>query len=153
MRVLYFDINGTLTEGATDRAKQDLGAGKFEDAVREAGFHKLVCVSSMVGVIEAYQSAGREVDGHRFILQHCGGTIRDLDWFRHLCTLEPKYRQRGSIIDESQDWWYVDDYAKEYLGQAKRRDLQDTNRVLAPDAQGDGQDVLAWLQQVPPLSE
>ena len=112
MRILYFDINGTLTVGATDRAKTELASGRFEAAVRRAHFQRLVCVSSIVGVVEAYQDANREIDGHQFVFQHCGGAFQDLEWFRSVCVLELGYRERAQAIDDSQDWWYVDDYAR-----------------------------------------
>lgn len=151
MRILYFDINGTLTVGTTDRAKEKLAGGKFEEAVRKAKFQKLVCVSTMVGVVEAYHAAGREVDGHKFIFQACGGTVQDLDWFRHISVLEPKYRDRVNVIEADQDWWYMDDYAQEYLDHSNRRDIlpQAVERIFAPDSRGDGTDVLDWLAAIP----
>ena len=51
MRILYFDISGTLTREGSERAKPQLNDGAFGEAVRAAGFERLVCVSSLVRVV------------------------------------------------------------------------------------------------------
>ena len=48
MRILYFDIDGTLLLEDTIHAKSKLAEGRFEDAVRGAGLDKLVCVGTFV---------------------------------------------------------------------------------------------------------
>ena len=149
MKILYFDINGTLTRDPSDRAKPCLADGAFEREVRAAGIQKLVCVSSMVGLITTYRKAGREVDGHNIIFEHCRGTIQDELWFRRVTDMELDYHRRVEAIQEDSDWWYVDDYAQEYCERAGRYDLieeQMGKRIFAPEAAGDGSDVVKWLQ-------
>ena len=149
MKILYFDINGTILNAA-DKAKPLLADGLLEKAVRAAGFERLVCVSSMVTVLHAYRQAGRTPDAHEFILGHCDGTFQDLDWFRATARMVEKPSSRVESIDEEADWYYMDDYAVEYLERAQRFDLlaeQLGKRILVTGPGSDGADVLDWLRR------
>ena len=57
MRVLYFDIDGTLLTDRGGVPKKQLAGGGFEAAVRSCSFDQLVCVGSVVDVLEATRPA------------------------------------------------------------------------------------------------
>jgi hypothetical protein len=150
VKILYFDISGTLVDDG-GRAKPALADGAFERAVRAAGVERLVCVSSLLTIVEARRMAGQDIDPHGFILGQCGGVFSDEAWFRGTVLMETVPRRRVEAIDESLDWYYVDDYAREYLEHAGRYDLEREEigrRVLVTPADSDGRDVLDWLEGV-----
>jgi hypothetical protein len=150
VKVLYFDISGTLVDEG-GRAKPALADGAFERAVRAAGVERLVCVSSLLTIVEARRLAGQDVDVHAFILGQCDGVFDDPAWFRNAVEMGRVPRRRVEAIDESLDWYYVDDYAREYLEHAGRYDLardEIGRRILATPANSDGADVLDWVAEV-----
>lgn len=150
MKILYFDISGTLVD-ERERPKPALADGAFERAVRAAGVERLVCVSSLLSIVEARLMAGHDLDPHDYILSQCGGTFTDPAWFRATVVMATEPRRRVDAIDESLDWYYVDDYAREYLEHAGRYDLvrdEIGRRVLATPANSDGRDVLDWVTGV-----
>ncbi len=149
--VLYFDIDGTLVRPTFGAAKPALAAGRFEAAVRRAGFERLVCVSDAVLFGEILASAARIGAAHDVVLQLCRGTIRDAAWFGATTRLVADPLQRARFIDIHEDWYYLDDAAFTYL-QAVGSPVLDRGvregRVCACDPGGDGSDVLAWLSAV-----
>ena len=150
MKILYFDISGTLVD-ERGRAKPALADGAFERAVRAAGVERLVCVSSLLTIVEARRMAGQDIDVHEFILGQCDGVFDDPAWFRSAVEMGAVPRRRVEAIDESLDWYYVDDYAREYLEHAGRYDLSRDEigrRVLVTPGDSDGRDVLEWVTGV-----
>ena len=150
-KILYFDIDGTLLFGDSE-AKPCLANGAFERAVRDAGFEQLVCLSNMLEIVYVLRDLGKEPDGLGMVFDLCRGTFADEAWFRR-STIIPQVRgNRVRSIDFSGDWWYVDDLAKRFMEKEGWLDLFRTHvggRILAPDPDGDGRDVLKWLRGNP----
>lgn len=149
MKTLYFDINGTLVHESGHRGKSALAHGVFEDAVRAAGFRRLVCVSSLVRVVQTMRAAGRVDDPWDALFAACGGAFTDHEWFRRIVELGEHCHQRVRCIELDGDWWYLDDAARLYCEDAGRDDLYRLHvggRIFDPDPVGDGTDVLEWLR-------
>jgi phosphoserine phosphatase len=153
MKTLFFDLDGTVIVLERGTVKPLLAAGAFERAIRRAGFQQLVCVGNAVALIAHLEEMGVEADGHQMIFDLCFGAFEDRSWFRGACSWITEPGDRGSIITGTGDWWYVDDLAQRYLDQAGKHALfesQSGGRILVPDANGDGQDVLDWLERIEP---
>ena len=148
MKTLYFDIDGTVLLMDTDRAKQALGSGVFETAVRHAGFKRLVCVGNFGHVAHLLKAMDCNYDEMNVLFRLCDGAFTDEGWFRSVAALISDPDNRGRHIDLAEDWWYVDDLADQFLVQAGLQDVLQAQRgwrVFVPDAYGDGQDILQWL--------
>lgn len=164
MRILYFDIDGTLVTPANTRAKAALAEGAFEQIVRRAGFRSLVCVGSAVSIahfLNQGQSQGHSLsksqsksqsksttDGAGMIYGLCGGAFQDEAWFRSVLRLVPEPEHRGLAIQLQADWYYLDDLARYYLekdGLGRVFTRYQGSRILAPTPEGDGRDVMTWL--------
>jgi hypothetical protein len=151
VKTLYFDIDGTLLGLESGRVKPALVGGEFEQKVRGAGFDDLVCVGSVINVIRAVGQLDRNSDGMSILLNLCSGAFSGERWFRDSVRLVDDPEQRVRHIDFSGDWWYVDDLAAHYFGKAGLGDIFEKNlgiRVFVPDPDGDGNDVLGWLNQI-----
>ncbi len=152
MRVLYFDLDGTVLVRDTSEPKAALANGRLEDAIRQAGFDRLVCVGNFVEVIHVVREARPDFDGLGAIFGICHGTLRDEKWFRGMTVLAVDPKNRGVEIDLDEDWWYVDDLAWEYLLLARRQSLlggATAERILKARPMADGSDVIAWLGAIP----
>ena len=150
-KTLYFDLDGTLIHLGFGDVKPCLADAAFERAVRAAGFQSLVCVANAVAIVHALEEAGHEVDGIEMILRLSLGALRDEVWFRRVTVLVDDPRHRARFLDRARDWWYLDDLAPRYLGLEGMIDLYEAHRggrILAPDSNGDGRDVLEWLERV-----
>ena len=150
MRILYFDINRTITFEYT--CKPALAGGALEKAVREAGFERLVCVSNVENIIRLVSDLGQQPDSLEIIFRMCWGAFSDLKWFRQVTITVPGSERRASYIDFSGDWWYLDDRAREYFEREGLADAYAANiggRILAPEAESDGSEILAWLRGMP----
>jgi hypothetical protein len=82
----------------------------------------------------------------------CWGAFSDLKWFRQVTITVPGSERRASYIDFSGDWWYLDDRAREYFEREGLADAYAANiggRILAPEAESDGSEILAWLRGMP----
>jgi hypothetical protein len=146
MKTLYFDIHGTIVH--TYQCKPSLANGAFEQAVRRAGFERLVCMSNIQNTIKLLVELDKQPDGLHIIFDMCWGAFRDVDWFRQVTTLVPDPDHRALYIDLATDWWYVDDLAKEYLEKDGFANLFEANvgrRILTPAPGGDGVEILRWL--------
>jgi hypothetical protein len=149
MKTLYFDIDGTVLLLDTDRAKLALGGGMLEAAVRRAGFEKLVCVGNFAHAARLLKAMDSNYDEIDVLFRLCDGTFTDEDWFRSVTAMVSDPDNRGRHIDLTDDWWYVDDLAAQFLVQAGRQDVlqaQRGRRAFVPDAYGHGQDILQWLK-------
>ena len=146
-KTLYFDINGTIT--FLYRCKPALTEGAFEQAVREAGFERLICMSNIQNTIRLLTALGKQPDSRGIIFDMCWGAFRDSDWFRRVTTLVPDPDHRARCIDLAADWWYMDDLAEEYLQKDGFANLYAANlgrRVLMPKPDSDGDEILRWLR-------
>lgn len=148
MRTLYFDIDGTVLLGDGEAVKSELGAGRFEEAVRSAGFSRLVCVGYFAAIAHAVSGLGADYDALGVLFQLCRGAFQDEAWLRSRTVLVADPENRVDHIDFRGDWWYVDDLAERYMHLAGRDDTFRANlggRVCVPDPLGNGHDVLEWL--------
>jgi len=171
MRILYFDIDGTLVTPASNQAKAALAEGACEQAVRRAGFTSLVCVGSAVSIahfLDQSHSQGHSQgnsqgqsqgklqrkspnDGAGLIYDLCGGAFQDEAWFRSVLRLVPEPEHRGLAIQLQADWYYLDDLARYYLekdGLGEVFTRYQGSRILAPAPEGDGRDVMTWLADI-----
>ncbi|MGE0712149.1 MAG: hypothetical protein AB7N76_29680 [Planctomycetota bacterium] len=149
MRTLYFDIDGTVVSSFGGEAKPLLAAGAFERAVRAAGCARLVCVGNVVAIYRALERIGAAPEPAKLIFDVCRGAFQDLDWLRGALALIEDPAERARFVDTSGDWWWVDDLAELYCGQAGRGALFAAHagtRILACSPYGDGRDVLDWLE-------
>jgi len=151
VRTLFFDLDGTVVALEEGTVKPRLAGGAFERAIRRAAFDRLVCVGSAVALIAYVEGLKIHADGHQMIFDLCLGAFEDKSWFVSVCSWIAAPKERGSVIDDVGDWWYVDDLAQRYLEQAGKHslfELHNGGRILVPDANGDGQDVRDWLEGV-----
>ncbi|HEY3215307.1 MAG TPA: hypothetical protein VGK93_02320 [Candidatus Eisenbacteria bacterium] len=151
MRILYFDLDGTLIHLNFGNVKNALARGAFERAVRTAEFERLVCIGNAMGIITLLEETGREPDGHGMLMQLCGGAFVDERWLRSICgwVRDPKRRVRELAFD--QDWWCMDDMATRYFELDGRADLLGAHRggrILESDPVGEGHDILKWLEGI-----
>ena len=117
--------------------------------MREAGFDRLVCVSNILNIIRFLNEMGKETDGLGMVFEMCRGAFSDIAWFRQVTTLVSDPEHRARFIDVSANWWYLDDLAAEYLAREGRTGLlkvDEGRRILAPNPEGDGKDILDWLR-------
>ena len=150
-KTLYFDLDGTLIHMGFGAVKPCLAKGGFERAVQAAGFERLVCVANAVAIVHALEEMGKQPDGFEMIFQLCLGAIGDGAWFRRVTTLVAEPRHRARFIDFAADWWWVDDLALRYLtleGMPGLYAAHRGGRILAPDPNGDGRDVIEWLDGI-----
>ncbi|HBP23668.1 MAG TPA: hypothetical protein DEA08_38560 [Planctomycetes bacterium] len=151
MRTLYFDLDGTVVTGFGGVAKTLLAEGGFERAVRAAGCSRLVCVGNAVAIFQSLARMGQDHDGIGTVFRLCQGAFLDEAWLRsvlELTPIDPHRRVEG--IDRGLDWLYVDDLAEQYCRDAGAEELfsaERGRRILRCDPEGDGQDVLAWLEE------
>ena len=151
MRTLFFDLDGTVIDLERGTVKPRLAGGAFERAIRCAGFDHLVCVGNAVAILAQLEELKLRLDGHQMILELCSGAFEDRTWFTSVCSWIADPRDRATSITGLDDWWYVDDLAEHYLERAGKRsvfELHKGGRILVPDASGDGQDVLDWLEGI-----
>lgn len=148
MKVLYFDIDGTVVREGTSEVKPWLGGGGLERGIRDAGFERLVCVGNMVGMLRRVHGARVDVEGPDRIYDYLDGAFEDRDWFRRHLDLVPDPDRRVAAIDIAADWWYADDRAELYYEREGSRRLFRRHlggRILVPEPEGDGADVMAWI--------
>lgn len=147
MKALYFDINGTLV--CDYKCKPALVGGAFERAVRQARFERLVCMSNIQNTVRFLARTGRTTDTLGIIFDLCWGAFCDRRWFHQVTALVPDPEHRVRSIDLAGDWWYLDDLAEEYMakeGMTKFFLPNHGKRILAPEPESDGVEVLDWLQ-------
>ena len=151
MRTLYFDLDGTVLALNAGEPKVALADGMLETAIRGAGIEELVCVGNFVAVIHTVQEVDPAYDGLGAIFALCRGSFRDESWFRGSVRLARDPQNRARDIAFDCDWWYVDDLAEEYLLRAGMSEVyreERGRRILVPSAEGDGTDVVQWLQRL-----
>ncbi len=150
MKILYFDIDGTILRGDEGEVKTALGAGAFEVAIRDAGIERLVCVGNFGAIASGMKVLEIEYDTLGVLFRLCGGAFRDEAWLRARTIVIDDPQRRADHIDFTGDWWYADDLAPYYLRQSGRAELLERHlggRILTPEPSGDGRDVLEWLRR------
>ena len=148
MRVLYFDIDGTVLFSEREGVKPALADGQLQRAVSRAGIERLVCVGNFTKVVKILESAGIDYDGVGIVFSLCNGAFEDEKWFRDTTTLIDDPDKRVSQINQEEDWYYVDDLALHYCEVTGNEELYDANvgeRLFVPEPMGDGRDILNWL--------
>jgi len=147
MKTLYFDVNRTIVLNYV--CKPALAGGIFEDGIRGAGFHRLVCVSNVQHTIQFLEEIGQAPDSLGIMFDMCWGAFRDRDWFGQVTTIVAEPEHRARYIDFTGDWWYLDDLARDYFERERFSQLYEANnggRILAPLAESDGTEILRWLR-------
>ena len=151
MKCLCFDIDGTLLVGSTGKPKPALASGRLEAAIREAAVDRLICVANFASVVHTMHAVDPGFDGLGALFALCQGVFRDEVWFRRVTRLAEDPRNRGLEVSQESDWWYVDDLAHEYLARAGLDALfkeENGHRILVPNCEGDGSEVIEWLRLV-----
>lgn len=152
-RVLYFDIDGVLlTLG--EEVKSSLADGALERELKRLRFSSLVCVSDWVEASREKMPGASVRQRGSWIRSTCKlqAVFPDEDWFLEHLHLAEDTANRGQSIDMTRDWYYLDDWAREFLGREFGDDLyrrEAGRRILMPDPGGDGRDILEWLLKVP----
>ena len=152
-RVFYFDIDGVLLN-LNGEVKLRLADGVLERELKRLRFSSLVCVSDWAEASrEKLPGAAVEPRGI-WIRNTCKlqSVFPDEGWFIGQLHLAGDTNRRCQTIDMAQDWYYADDWAREFLGKEFGDDLyqeESGKRVLMPDPSGDGSDILDWLMQIP----
>lgn len=147
VKALYFDINGTIVR--QNQCKPALVDGAFEQAVRDAGFGRLVCMSNVQKFGSLLVEMGHAADSLAISFDMCWGAFRDVGWFRRITTLVPDPEHRALYIDVDSDWWYLDDLAEDFLAKDGKWSLFAENigtRILAPQSNSDGIEILDGLR-------
>ena len=147
MKTRYFDINGTIVREY--QCKSTLANGAFEQAVRDAGFGRLVCMSNVQKFGSLLAEMGHAADSLAISFDMCWGAFRDVGWFRRVTTLVPDPDHRARYIDVASDWWYLDDLAENFLEKDGKSSLFAENigtRILAPQPNSDGTEILDWIR-------
>lgn len=150
-RTLYFDIDGTVLRMYTPRAKPALANGVLGRAIRDARFEKLVCIGNYCEIAHMMQPLVPNFDPLGSVLEVCSGVFDDDDWFRACTRLITRPDLRAAEVDLTEDWWYMDDLAEKYFSDAGRAEVYREHRggrIFVPTAEGDGEDVLAWIQKI-----
>jgi len=146
MKILYFDIDGTILRDSTP--KPALADGAFERAVQHAGFVQLICVSNVITTIQFMEELGQEIDGLGVVFDVCRGTFRNAAWFRSITTFVSDPEHRARCIDFAADWWYLDDMARWFMEKDHLSEVCEANlgvRIFSPNQDGDGRSILDWL--------
>jgi hypothetical protein len=150
-KLLYFDIDGTILDGSTKAVKSKLQNGQLELKIREANFSKIYCVGNVNDIFNGLEEMGQHVDSVEIIYTLCFDAFVDFDWFMNnvYCTKDPN--QRINEIQFKEDWWYMDVFAERYLSKCDAKSTLKEhrgNRILIPESQGDGQDIINWFQKM-----
>jgi serine/threonine protein phosphatase 1 len=150
-KVLYFDIDGTLLD-YDDEPKAALLDGKLEKALKEAGFDHLACVSGWVDILAAPVMQIQTLSERKEALhKKLAPLFPDREWFLDKLMLVYDTDHRCRYIDLQSDWYYVDDWADHFFTAAlgpQRYEAEQGRRILLCDHEGDGSDVLVWLEKI-----
>ena len=152
-RVLYFDIDGVLLN-LREEVKHLLRDGALERELKQLSFSSLVCVSDWAEASHDQLPRASVKRRGSWIRRACTlqGVFPDESWFLGRLHLAEDAGSRCRIIEMTKDWYYVDDWAREFLGKEFGDELyqrEKGRRVLMPDPDGDGSDVLDWLLKIP----
>ena len=147
-KVLYFDIDGVLLD-YDDQPKPSLLNGQLEKALKRSGFNYLACVSGWVDIFSDPVMKLNSLDKRKEALYKLLEPLfPDKAWFLEKIILISDTDHRCSYIDLNIDWYYVDDWAVEFMSKAHGAEVferEKGRRVLLCDHRGDGTDVLEWI--------
>jgi len=150
-KLLYFDIDGTVLNSASKAVKSNLQNGKLELKIREAHFDKIYCMGNVNDIFNGLEEMGQHVDNVEIVYTLCFDAFTDFDWFiNHVCCMKNP-DQKMNQIQYNEDWWYMDVSAKKFLKNGDSGpDLKQHlgTRILVPKAQGDGEDIITWIETV-----
>ncbi len=106
-------------------------------------------MSNIQNTIKLLAEMGQTTDTLGIMFDLCGGAFCDRIWFLQVTALVPDPEHRVRFVDFAGDWWYLDDLAEEYFekeGLSKLFLQNQGRRILAPDPEGDGNEILDWLR-------
>ncbi len=149
MKILYFDIDGTVLGAETGCVKPALAEGTLERTIRRCGFTRLVCIGGAVKTVRLLEKQGQAPDGRGTVFKLCEGAFQDETWFREHVDLVRDPDRRAEEIERDGDWWYADDMAAFYFKSAGREaELAEHlgKRIYAPEPDDRGCGLLAWLR-------
>ena|SRR5215510_899159 len=146
-RVLYFDIDGVFLD-YDDQPKTALVDGRLQQAIEQAGFTKIVCVS---GWADLFASPVLRLSDSERKAAICKllSKLLDADFLNERLELAQDTDNRCRSIDITQDFYYADDWADEYASKEWGREFYETHRggrILQVDPCGDGSDIMKWLE-------
>lgn len=152
VKVLYFDIDGVLLD-YDDQPKSALLEGRLEAALKQSGFDFIACVSGWVDILAAPVMKLDTLSSRKEALfQKLAPLFSDRDWFLDKLVLVTDTDHRCHYIDLNADWYYIDDWADHFftaaLGPERYKKETEAGRILLCDHEGDGEDVLAWLEKL-----
>ena len=151
MKILYFDIDGTVLRNDAPAAKPLLGNGRFEELISRAGFDRVVCVGNMITIARHMAEVAPDTDPAEIVFRYLDGAFVDIEAFRARVVYSEDPEHRARHMDFDADWWYVDDMAAHYLELEGLGDVLRAEwgrRVFIPRPNGDGRGVAAWLTGV-----
>lgn len=157
MRILYFDIDGVINN-YEDRTKPMLAEGRLQKLLNQKGFTRLVCVSGWATMIRdsvrnpyLKPSLSQQVESLRTVI---ADAFPDAVDFQSRCELRFENDTRARHIDLTRDWYYIDDWAKEFFEKTHGTgsfDMYSQTRILMCDPFGDGSDILDFLNTLPEI--
>ena len=148
---MYFDIDGTFLD-YDDAPKTAFLNGKLEASLKNANFDYHACVSGWVDIFADKVMKLDSLEQRKTAMYKLLEPLfPDKDWFMEKLILISDTDARCTYMDLKTDWFYVDDWADKFFTEAHGEKLfkkQKGGRVLLCDHQGDGSDVLEWLNAV-----
>jgi len=155
-KVLYFDIDGTFLD-YDDLPKLALLNGQLEAILKKSAFDYIACMSGWSDIFSDPVMKLDTIEKRKEALyQMLEPLFPDKEWFLEKVILITDTDHRCKYIDLNIDWYYVDDWADEFMAKAHGAEVferEKGNRILLCDQRGDGKDVLAWLEREIKISE
>ena len=149
-KVLYFDIDGTILD-YDDQPKQALINGHLENALKKADFDYLACVSGWVDIFyDPVMKLDTLEKKKEALYQLLEPLFPDKVWFFEKIILITDTDHRCKYMDLNIDWFYVDDWADEFMTKVHGADSfqkEKDRRILLCDHRGNGRDIIAWLER------
>ena len=154
MRKLFFDIDGVLLN-YSDEPKPALLNDRLQVALKRCSFDQLVCVSGHTWPIlhpPFPWQPGSKTQQAASLLRIVEPLFSDHLWFTERLVLADDTDARATVIDVEEDFYYIDDRADEFFCKAHGEELYQAflnSRILLVDPYADGEDIIAFLSQIP----
>lgn len=149
-KILYFDIDGTFLD-YDDVPKTAFLNGQLEASLKKANFDYLACVSGWVDIFADKVMKLDSLEQRKTAMyQLLEPMFPDKNWFIEKLILISDTDARCTYMDLKTDWFYVDNWADKFFTAAHGEKLfkkHKGDRVLLCDHQGDGSDILEWLNE------
>jgi len=149
-KILYFDIDGTFLD-YDDAPKTAFLNGQLEASLKKANFDYLACVSGWVDIFADKVMKLDSLEQRKTAMyQLLEPMFPDKNWFMEKLILISDTDARCTYMDLKTDWFYVDNWADKFFTEAHGEKLfkkHKGERVLLCDHQGDGSDILKWLNE------